>query len=32
MAFKMSGLGILALLGIAYGAKKVYDARMDFYK
>jgi len=25
-----SGLGILALLGIAYGAKKVYDARKDF--
>lgn len=27
-----SGLGILAALGIAYGAKKIYDARKNFSK
>ena len=27
-----SGLGILVALGLAYGAKKVYDARKDFGK
>lgn len=27
-----TGLGILALLGIAYGAKKLYDAKQDFKK
>ncbi len=27
-----SGLGILAALGLAYGAKKLYDARKDFKK
>ncbi|NLM93542.1 MAG: hypothetical protein GX168_11420 [Bacteroidales bacterium] len=25
-----SGLGILVALGLAYGGKKVYDARKDF--
>ena len=25
-----SGLGVLLALGLAYGAKKVYDARKDF--
>ena len=27
-----SGLGILVALGLAYGGKKVYDARKDFGK
>lgn len=27
-----TGLGILAVLGLAYGAKKLYDARKDFNK
>jgi hypothetical protein len=27
-----SGLGILVALGLAYGGKKVYDARKDFSK
>jgi hypothetical protein len=27
-----NGLAILAVLGLAYGAKKLYDARKDFNK